>query len=193
MAKVLEAAVDWNGGDYKEPPVIGLRAQARGLRGLGNVARVVYRASLWKKLGFDTARGLHGRDTGSSSFAAWRQIIFLSQIETWKSHNVGTTPGFGGDYRKALASVQARTLVYPLRDRPLFSCRRRRRRGRLHPECDRQDDTFCLGSLGGLRKTTKPTARLSTQRLRNFCPIIRRAAKPRGERDRSATYSIRTT
>ncbi len=111
MAKVLEAAVDWSGGDYKEPPVIGLRAQARAYAGWG-MSPAWYRASLWNKLGFDTAEDF--------MVGYWEQFFcrleandFLSQIETWKSHNVGATPGFGGDYRKALASVQARTLVMP--------------------------------------------------------------------------------
>ena len=37
----------------------------------------------------------------------------ILQMRTWEQHNVGTTPGFGGDEKKALASIKAQVLYMP--------------------------------------------------------------------------------
>jgi homoserine O-acetyltransferase len=37
----------------------------------------------------------------------------ISQARTWQRHNVGDTPGFGGDHEKALRSIRARVLYMP--------------------------------------------------------------------------------
>ena len=47
---------------------------------------------------------------------AWRDACFdahdfLYQSWAYDAHDVGATPGFGDDWRRALASVKARTLV----------------------------------------------------------------------------------
>jgi homoserine O-acetyltransferase/O-succinyltransferase len=71
-----------------------------------------YRASLWQQLGFETLEDLMV-GFWEKFFVGLEANNFLSQIETWKSHNVGGTPGFEGDYRKALTTIRARTLVMP--------------------------------------------------------------------------------
>ena len=37
----------------------------------------------------------------------------ISQARTWQRHNVGDTPGFGGDLERALHSIKARVLSMP--------------------------------------------------------------------------------
>jgi homoserine O-acetyltransferase len=37
----------------------------------------------------------------------------ILQMRTWEQHNVGATPGFGGDEKKALASIKAQVLYMP--------------------------------------------------------------------------------
>ncbi len=37
----------------------------------------------------------------------------IGQMRTWESHDVGATPGFGGDVRKALGSIKAKVLYMP--------------------------------------------------------------------------------
>lgn len=37
----------------------------------------------------------------------------ILHARTWQKHNVGDTPGFGGDHEKALASIRARVLYMP--------------------------------------------------------------------------------
>ena len=37
----------------------------------------------------------------------------LAQAKTWQDHNVGDSPGFDGDWRKALATVSAKAMILP--------------------------------------------------------------------------------
>jgi homoserine O-acetyltransferase/O-succinyltransferase len=37
----------------------------------------------------------------------------ILQMRTWEKHNVGTTPGFNGDEKKALSSIKAKVLYMP--------------------------------------------------------------------------------
>jgi homoserine O-acetyltransferase len=37
----------------------------------------------------------------------------ILQMRTWEKHNVGTTPGFGGDVEKALRSIKVPFLYMP--------------------------------------------------------------------------------
>jgi homoserine O-acetyltransferase len=38
---------------------------------------------------------------------------YILQARTWQRHDVGATPGFGGDVEKALLSIKARVLYMP--------------------------------------------------------------------------------
>jgi homoserine O-acetyltransferase len=38
---------------------------------------------------------------------------YILQARTWERHDVGTTPGFGGDVEKALRSIKAPLLYMP--------------------------------------------------------------------------------
>jgi len=111
LASVLKVAVDWHGGCYTEPPLQGLRAMARAYAGWG-MSPAWYREQLWTQLGCAT-REEFVVGVLEKFFAGPDANNFLAQIDTWKAHNVGDTPGFGGDYHAALASVQARVLVMP--------------------------------------------------------------------------------
>lgn len=37
----------------------------------------------------------------------------ISQSRTWQRHSVGNTPGFGGDFKRALGSIRAKVLLMP--------------------------------------------------------------------------------
>jgi homoserine O-acetyltransferase len=37
----------------------------------------------------------------------------ILQMQTWEAHDVGATPGFGGDLEKALGSIHAKVLYMP--------------------------------------------------------------------------------
>jgi homoserine O-acetyltransferase len=37
----------------------------------------------------------------------------ILQMRTWEAHDIGTTPGFGGDVKKALAAIEVPVLYMP--------------------------------------------------------------------------------
>lgn len=110
---VLKAAVHWNGVHYSTPSVEGARAMARSYAAWG-MSPAWYREQLWTQLGFSTLEEFMVGWWEKSSLGRDINNV-LAQLETWKSHNVGDTPGFNGDYRTALASISARVLTMPCR------------------------------------------------------------------------------
>lgn len=101
------------GGDYTQPPVKGL--DAFGMVWAGWLySQDWWRLELWKP----------GSKPGTTS----EQIIdqfrhnfipgadandLILQMRTWERHDVGATPGFGGDVARALASIQVPVLYMP--------------------------------------------------------------------------------
>ena len=111
----LEAALKtdaaWSDGYYTEPPRLGLRAMARVAAGWP-FSQAWYRKELYKTLGYPTLHDFLIR--------FWEGFLLphdatdlLGNIQTWKMHNVGSTPGFDGDYKKALGTIRARTVILP--------------------------------------------------------------------------------
>ncbi len=106
----LMADSAWMNGNYKSPPVVGLRALARHWTTWG------VSAEFWRQ---ETYR-LFGATSIEEAIAADEEYMLsrdannlLSQAVTWQQHNVADTPGFDGDFDKALASIKARVLLMP--------------------------------------------------------------------------------
>ena len=109
----IEADPDFAAGDYKSEP-------RRGLSAFGMVwaawlySQEWWRDELWKAgsppgATFETVLARF-RDNFIPGADANNLIL---QMRTWEHHDVGTTPGFGGDTRRALASIRAPVLYMP--------------------------------------------------------------------------------
>lgn len=101
----------WNNGWYETQPYKGLRALARVYAGWGLSAKF-YWDELWREYGFTSLEDFlvtywegHflGRDANCLLTLAW----------TWQYANVGNTPGFNGDLKKALGNIKARLIQMP--------------------------------------------------------------------------------
>ena len=105
----LSADAAFKDGDYTSPPVKGLTAWSRHWAGW------VWSQEWWRRELFkpqfntvdEVLASRAARDTARDA------NNLISQARTWQRHNVGDTPGFGGDHEKALRSIKARVLSMP--------------------------------------------------------------------------------
>ncbi len=101
----------WQSGDYATPPTKGL--EAFGMVWAGWLySQEWWRQELWRT---NTPPGT----TFEQAWQAFRRRFsadandYILQARTWQRHDVGTTPGFGGDVERALRSIKARVLYMP--------------------------------------------------------------------------------
>ena len=110
LRQSIMADPKWKGGNYDkaEPPEQGMRLWSGWLSGV-IVRTPVYQEEIYPKGGEDEIRYLKGVMDGG-----WKRLEAVDWIyQSWAydAHNVGTTPGFNGDYVRALKSIKARTLM----------------------------------------------------------------------------------
>ena len=109
----LTADAAFNNGDYTAPPTKGIEAFAT-VWTAWLYSQEWWRRELWKadaKPGTTFAQVLHEYRTNFIPGADANDLIL--QMRTWEQHDVGTTPGFGGDVEKALRSIKAPILYMP--------------------------------------------------------------------------------
>ena len=98
----------WQGGNYavNEPPEHGMRLWSGWISGV-IVRTPAYQESLFSK-SQDVIPFLQ------KTQETWRRVDAVDWIyQSWAydQHDLGTTPGFGGDYQRALKSIKAKTLM----------------------------------------------------------------------------------
>ena len=100
-------------GDYKEQPKKGLEAFAVVWTGW-LFSQEWWRRELWRegaKSGTTFEQVLNDFRTNFIPGADANNLIL--QMRTWEKHDVGTTPGFGGDVERALKSIKVPFLYMP--------------------------------------------------------------------------------
>ncbi|RZK21985.1 MAG: homoserine acetyltransferase, partial [Hymenobacter sp.] len=109
----LTADAAFQNGDYTAPPTKGLEAFATVWTGW-LFSQEWWRKELWRseeKPGVTFEQVLNNYRTHFIPGADANDLI--AQMRTWEYHNVGTTPGFGGDVEKALRSIKVPILYLP--------------------------------------------------------------------------------
>ena len=111
FTSALKADAAWNRGAYPHAPETGIRAMARVYAGWG-LSQAWYREHLYTRLGHPSVEDF--------LVAFWEHFFLqcdannlLSQARTWQTHNVGDSPGFDGDWQKALSTVSAKVMLMP--------------------------------------------------------------------------------
>ena len=97
----------WKGGDYDAPPEKGIRLWRDILQLLSARTPDMYSAQF--KNGMDVLPWMEAQE--NALLKAFDANDWIYQTWAYQSHDVGTTPGFGGDTAKALASIKAKTLI----------------------------------------------------------------------------------
>lgn len=101
----------FNGGDYVDEPRAGLEA-------FGMVWAAWLYSQEWWRLELWRAGSPPGT-TFDQFVQGWRKRFsadannYILQARTWQRHNVGDTPGFGGDVERALRSIVVPLLYMP--------------------------------------------------------------------------------
>ncbi|HWZ32694.1 MAG TPA: alpha/beta fold hydrolase [Bryobacteraceae bacterium] len=101
----------FHGGDYTSPP-------KKGLEAFGTVwaawlySQEWWRRELWKSTMPAGTTFEQALDRYRTRFKADANDYIL-QARTWEKHDVGTTPGFGGDLERALRSIKVPFLYMP--------------------------------------------------------------------------------
>jgi homoserine O-acetyltransferase len=100
-------------GEYKEQPKKGIEAFAI-VWTAWLFSQEWWRKEMWRegaKLGTTFESFVNELKTNFIPGADANNLIL--QMRTWEKHDVGTTPGFGGDVEKALGSIKAPFLYMP--------------------------------------------------------------------------------
>jgi homoserine O-acetyltransferase/O-succinyltransferase len=100
-------------GDYKEQPKRGIEEFALVWEAW-LFSQEWWRKELWRegaKPGTTFEGFVNGLKTNFITGADANNLIL--QMHTWEKHDVGTTPGFGGDVEKALGSIKVPFLYMP--------------------------------------------------------------------------------
>jgi len=109
----LTADAAFQNGDYKTPPTKGL--EAFGVVWTGWLfSQEWWRRELWRqteKPGTTFEQVLENFRKNFIPGADANDLIL--QMRTWEKHDVGTTPGFGGDVERALRSIKVPLLYMP--------------------------------------------------------------------------------
>ena len=99
---------DWQGGNYTRPPERGMRLWAGWLSGM--IARNPHAHNTqFGEKNLDVVPFLKGVQDGG-----WKRMDaadWVYQSWAYDRHDVGATPGFNGDYARALGSIKAKTLI----------------------------------------------------------------------------------
>ena len=107
----LVADKNWNNGDYKSPPVAGLKAFGRVYAGWA-FSQDFYREKLYKKLGFKNVEELL-KNWANDHAKNWDANNLLSKLKTWQLNDISKGPIYKNNYIKALKSIRAKTILMP--------------------------------------------------------------------------------
>lgn len=101
----------WNGGDYDNPPVAGLKAFGRVYAGWA-FSQTFYRERLYRQLGFDTVEDLLV-DWEVDHVEGWDANNLLAKLATWQAGDISAGPLYNGDFTTALGAIKARAILMP--------------------------------------------------------------------------------
>ena len=107
----LLADKNWNKGNYKKQPVLGLKAFGRVYAGWA-FSQDFYRQKLYKKIGYNSVKNLLD-DWANDHAKNWDANDLLSKLQTWQLNDISEGPIYNKNYVKALKSIKAKTILMP--------------------------------------------------------------------------------
>jgi homoserine O-acetyltransferase len=143
----LTADPAFRGGDYATPPRVGL--EAFGMVWAGWLySQEWWRRELWRtnsEPGTTFEQAMNGFRKRFSADAN----DYILQAHTWERHDVGTTPGHGGDVEGALRSIKAPVLYMPSETDLYFPVGDARYEAPFIPKCELKPIPSLWGHTAG--------------------------------------------
>ena len=102
---------NWNLGNYKSPPIKGLKAFARVYAGWA-YSQTFFREKTYNKLGFKTLEDLLV-DWENDHVNNWDANNLLAKIASWQSADISANQIYKNDFVKALKGIRARAILIP--------------------------------------------------------------------------------
>jgi homoserine O-acetyltransferase len=102
----------FKGGDYTTPPKAGLEVFALMWTGW-LFSQEWWRRELWRSTAPPGTTFEQVVQNFRTNFIPGDANDLILQMRTWERHDVGTTPGFGGDVERALRSIRVPLLYMP--------------------------------------------------------------------------------
>lgn len=107
----LTADPSYRDGVFSAPPVRGLKAMGRVYAGWA-LSQTFYREELWRTLGATSLEDYLVR-FWDTNFGRRDPADLLAQFWTWQHGDISANDLYGGDLPRALAAIEARTLLMP--------------------------------------------------------------------------------
>ncbi|SEN67124.1 homoserine O-acetyltransferase [Roseovarius tolerans] len=101
----------WDNGNYKSPPVAGLKAFGRVYAGWA-FSQSFYREGLYRQLGFETPEDLL-KDWEEDHATGWDANNLLAKLATWKAGDISAGPLYEGNFTAALGAIKAKAILMP--------------------------------------------------------------------------------
>ncbi len=138
----------FNGGNYRKPPLQGLKAFGRYWAPWSFSAEW-FRLQLHQQLGQATLEE-HLRGHWDAFYSQVDANNILAVTDAWMRHDIGDTPGFQGDHEKALAAIRARVLLMPCASDLYFPAEDAQRDAAFIPNATVRPIPSAWGHLAGL-------------------------------------------
>jgi homoserine O-acetyltransferase len=143
----LTADPAFQGGNYTAPPRVGL--EAFGLVWAGWLySQEWWRRELWKTNSAAGTTFEQAMNSFRKRFSADANDYIL-QARTWERHDVGTTPGHGGDIESALQSIKVPVLYMPSETDLYFPVGDARYEAQFIPKCELKPIPSLWGHTAG--------------------------------------------
>ena len=104
----LQADSTYDDGNYKTPPLKGLKAFGRIYAGWA-FSQTFYRQKMYRLKGFDTAEAL--LQDWEQDHLDWDANDLLCKLWSWQQGDISQQSPYDGDFNAALAAIEARTIV----------------------------------------------------------------------------------
>ena len=148
----LTADPAFQGGDYTAPPRIGL--EAFGMVWAGWLySQEWWRRELWRTNAAPGTTFDQVLNNFRKRFSADANDYIL-QARTWERHDVGTTPGYGGDIERALRSIKVPLLYMPSETDLYFPVGDARYEAPFIPKCELMPIPSLWGHTAGAASNT---------------------------------------